>query len=99
MAVLRAAGKAAVGIVPAAQLARLGLPALVAGGVLAVLVLGAGCWVIASDARRPGGPGPGSLARERRHPGYPGPGPTRRGQKPRLAMAAAAAVTRPARRG
>jgi hypothetical protein len=51
MAVLRAAGKAAVGIVPAAQLARLGLPALVAGGVLAVLVLGAGCWVIASDAR------------------------------------------------
>ena len=51
MAVLRGVGKAAGGAVPVAQLARLGLPALVTGGVLAVLVLGAVCWILTSDAR------------------------------------------------
>jgi hypothetical protein len=51
MAVLRAAGWAAAVAVPAAQLARLGLPALLAVCGLAVLVLTLACWVLGSDAR------------------------------------------------
>jgi hypothetical protein len=51
MAALRAAAKAAVAAVPMAQLARLGLPALAGVIGLAVLVLAAVCWVLASDAR------------------------------------------------
>ena len=43
MGTVRAAGKAVVAAVPAAQLARLGLPALCA---LAMLMLAAGCWVL-----------------------------------------------------
>ena len=48
---LKDAGKIAAGAVPAALLARLGLPAL--GGVLflAVLVLAVACWVIGSGDR------------------------------------------------
>ena len=48
---LRHAGKIAAGAVPAAVLARLGLPAL--GGVvfLAVLAAGVTCWLLGSDAR------------------------------------------------
>jgi hypothetical protein len=51
MTVLRAAGRAAAAAVPAAQLARLGLPALAGVLGLAVLVLAVICWVLASDAR------------------------------------------------
>ena len=51
MAVLRQAGKLAAEAVPVAQVARLGLPALIAVAVLAVLVLAAMCWVIGSDER------------------------------------------------
>jgi len=51
MAVLRAAGRAVAAAVPAAQLARLGLPALLAVCGLAVLMLAVACWVLASDAR------------------------------------------------
>ncbi len=51
MAVLRQAGKLAAEAVPVAQLARSGLPALIALAVLAVLVLAAVCWVIGSDER------------------------------------------------
>lgn len=51
MGVLRAAVKAVAAAVPAVQLARLGLPALVGVLGLAALVLAAGCWVLASDAR------------------------------------------------
>jgi hypothetical protein len=43
--------RAAVGVVPTIQLARLGLPALIAVAPLAVLVLAAVCWVLADDAR------------------------------------------------
>ena len=51
MATLRHVGKVAAGAVPAALVARLGLLAL--GGLvfLAVLVLGAACWVIGSGDR------------------------------------------------
>jgi len=49
MGFLRAAGKTAATLVPTAQLARLGLPALIAAGVLLVLILAAGCWILASD--------------------------------------------------
>jgi hypothetical protein len=38
-------------VVPVAQLARLGLPALIAVVAFAVLVVVAGCWVLADDAR------------------------------------------------
>ena len=41
----------AAGLLPAAALARLGLPALAAAVVLAVAALGAACWVIASGDR------------------------------------------------
>ena len=51
MAVLRLAGKVAAEAVPVAQLARLGVPALIAMSALAVLVLTAVCWVIGSDPR------------------------------------------------
>ena len=51
MVVLRAVGKAAAVAVPTAQLARLGLPALIAVCTLTVLVLVAGCWVLSSDDR------------------------------------------------
>ena len=51
MAMLRAAVKAAAAAVPKAQLARLGLPALLGTLGLAVLVLAAVCWVLESDAR------------------------------------------------
>jgi hypothetical protein len=51
MAVLRRAGKAAVGVLPAALLAGLGLPALGALVFLAVLMLVAACWVIGSGDR------------------------------------------------
>lgn len=51
MAVLRGAVKAAAALVPAAQLARLGLPALIAACGLAVCVLAVACWVLASDKR------------------------------------------------
>ncbi|MGP0022966.1 MAG: hypothetical protein ACLPKE_06315 [Streptosporangiaceae bacterium] len=51
MVVLRQAGKLAAEAVPVAQLARLGLPALIAVAVLAVLVLAAICWIIDSDER------------------------------------------------
>ena len=48
---MRAVLRAAAGMVPVAQLARLGLPALIAVMALAVLVLVAGCWILADDAR------------------------------------------------
>ena len=51
MTVLRAVARAAAVAVPAAQLARLGVPALIGAFGLAVLVLAAACWVLASDAR------------------------------------------------
>jgi hypothetical protein len=51
MAVLRAEGCAVAAAVPAAQLARLGLPALIAAAVLAVLVLATGWWILADDGR------------------------------------------------
>ena len=47
----RRAGRAVSGILPVAVLARLGLPALAAAVFLAVLVLGAACWVIGSDGQ------------------------------------------------
>ena len=51
MAVLRAVTRAAAAAVPAAQLARLGFPALIGAFGLAVLVLVVACSVLASDAR------------------------------------------------
>jgi hypothetical protein len=51
MAMLRAVGRVAAATVPAAQLARLGLPALAGGLGLAVLALVTVWWVLASDAR------------------------------------------------
>jgi hypothetical protein len=51
IAVLRRAGKIAAGAVPTVLVARLGLPALTGLILLAVIVLGAVCWVIRSDAR------------------------------------------------
>jgi hypothetical protein len=44
-------GRMTAGILPAALVARLGLPALAAAVFLAVLALGAACWVIASGDR------------------------------------------------
>lgn len=43
--------RAAAGVIPAAQLARLGLPALIALVALAVLMLVTGWWILADDAR------------------------------------------------
>jgi hypothetical protein len=51
MSALRRAGRVAVGLLPTAVLARLGMPALATVVFLAVLALGAACWVIASDDR------------------------------------------------
>ena len=51
MSALRRAGRVAAGMLPAAVLARLGMPALAAVVFLAVLALGAACWVIASGDR------------------------------------------------
>jgi hypothetical protein len=50
-AVLKRAGRLTAAAVPLAQLARLGLPALISLGFLAVLALATVCWVIASDDR------------------------------------------------
>jgi hypothetical protein len=47
----RKATKAVAGVIPAAVIARLGLPALVALLFLAVLVLAIACWVISNQAR------------------------------------------------
>ncbi len=47
----RRVGQTVAGILPVAVLARLGMPALAAAVVLAVLVLGVTCWVINSDSR------------------------------------------------
>jgi hypothetical protein len=78
MGVLRAAGKTVAAAVPAAQLARLGLPALIAVVVLAALVLATGWWILASDRRaarlarilrachRPLAPAPSAAASPRR---------------------------------
>jgi hypothetical protein len=51
MAALRQVGKVVVGMVPVVQLARLGLPALVALFALAVLVLAVICWILSSGER------------------------------------------------
>jgi hypothetical protein len=48
---LKGAGRVIAGILPAAALARLGMPALVAAVFLAVLVVGTACWIVASDDR------------------------------------------------
>jgi hypothetical protein len=48
---LRRAGRVAAGMLPVAMLARLGVPALAAVVFLAILALGAACWVIASCDR------------------------------------------------
>jgi hypothetical protein len=48
---LRHASRAVAGIVPAALLVRLGMPALAALVFLAVLVLGVICWIIGSPGR------------------------------------------------
>jgi hypothetical protein len=48
---LRHAGRAAAGMLPAALLVRLGMPALAALVFLAVLVLGVICWIIGSPDR------------------------------------------------
>ena len=50
--VLRHADKLAAGAVPVALVARLGLPALGGLVLLAILALGAACWVIGSSDRR-----------------------------------------------
>lgn len=51
MTVLHVTGRLAAAALPAAQLARLGLPALFATCGLAVLVLAMVCWMLGSDAR------------------------------------------------
>lgn len=51
MTTLRHAGKAIAIMVPVSQLARLGLPALIVLGSLAILILAISCWIIASDDR------------------------------------------------
>ena len=51
IAALTRAGKVAAGVASAALVAGLGLPALGALLFLAVLVIGAACWVLRSDAR------------------------------------------------
>ena len=48
---LKHAGRAAAGMLPAALLARLGMPALAALVFLAILVLGVTCWIISDPAR------------------------------------------------
>jgi hypothetical protein len=51
MSAARRAGWMTAGLLPAAALARLGLPALAAAVILAGAALGVACWVIASDDR------------------------------------------------
>jgi hypothetical protein len=51
MSVLRGVGKVIAGAVPAALVARLGLPALGALVFLVVLAVWAACWVFCSDVR------------------------------------------------
>lgn len=51
MSALRRAGRVAAGMLPAAVVARLGMPALAAAVFLAVLALGAACWIIANGDR------------------------------------------------
>jgi hypothetical protein len=48
---LKHAGRVLAGILPAAVLARLGVPALAAAVSLAVLILGVTCWVINNGDR------------------------------------------------
>jgi hypothetical protein len=48
---LKHAGRAAAGMLPAALVVRLGMPALAALVLLAVLVIGVICWIINSDDR------------------------------------------------
>jgi hypothetical protein len=48
---LKHAGQAATGMLPAAFLARLGMPALAALVFLTILGLGVTCWIISSDER------------------------------------------------
>jgi hypothetical protein len=48
---LKHAGQVTVGMLPAAILARLGMPALAALVFLAVLVLGVACWIISNPER------------------------------------------------
>lgn len=48
---LKHAGKTAVGMLPAALIARLGMPALAAGVFLAVLALLVICWIVSNDDR------------------------------------------------
>jgi hypothetical protein len=69
---LRHAGRAAAGAVPAALLAGLGLPALGALVFLAVAVLAVACWVIASAERADR---VRQLILARRGHDAPGPGP------------------------
>lgn len=49
--VLKQAGRAVAGLLPAALLAQLGMPALAALVFLAVLVLGVICWIVNNDDR------------------------------------------------
>ena len=49
--VLKQAGGMAAGLLPAALLAHLGMPALAALVFLAVLVLGVICWIVSNDDR------------------------------------------------
>ena len=49
--VLKHAGKVVGGMLPAAVLVRIGMPALAAAVFLAVLVLGVICWIISSPER------------------------------------------------
>jgi hypothetical protein len=51
MSAMKGAGKWAAGLLPAAAVARLGVPALIAAAGLAVLVIAAACWVINSGDR------------------------------------------------
>jgi hypothetical protein len=51
MSAVRRAGRVTAELLPAAALTRLGVPALAAAVFLAVLTLGAACWVIASGDR------------------------------------------------
>jgi hypothetical protein len=48
---LKHAGRAAAGMLPAAVLVRLGMPALVTLVFVAVLMIGVICWIISSDDR------------------------------------------------
>ena len=64
----RYAAKVAAGVIPAAAVARLGMPAIGALALLAVLILAFACWVIGNQDRTdPGQPDPPSA----RHPSPP----------------------------